>query len=259
MTTLKELFTEVLQIIISKIDILCKHILRFVCKSLHQKIHSICKSNFIKFNFIDKHHCRENVVIRAAEYGSTSLFEWTISIFNPKVLSSSLSLTLPIQLPWSSSSTLSSSSSLFLLSCPIVSVAAECGNLELIKHLKATGYILNSTAASWAAAGGHLNVLKYLIENGCSWDKNTCISAAFNGHFELLKWAIENGCSWDADICIAASFGGHLNIIKWPLENRCFWNDYIFEAAATAGRASAARSASFGNFRMGYKQRTPFG
>jgi hypothetical protein len=84
MTILENLSIEILQIIISKINILCEHTLRFVCKSLHQKTHSICKSNFIKFDFIDEDDYDNNIVITTAKYGSVSLFEWTISIFNPK-------------------------------------------------------------------------------------------------------------------------------------------------------------------------------
>jgi hypothetical protein len=47
MTTLQGLPIEIVRVIIGLLGIITKHVLRFVCKSLHQKIHSICKSKFI--------------------------------------------------------------------------------------------------------------------------------------------------------------------------------------------------------------------
>ena len=50
---------------------------------------------------------------------------------------------------------------------------------------------------SIAAEKGNLNVLKYAHENNCPWDSNTCAQAAMDGHLEVLKYLHENKCPWD--------------------------------------------------------------
>lgn len=88
----------------------------------------------MEFDFPDENNI--NIIIIATKYNSISLFEWVISTFNLKNCSSILVET-----------TLKMSRGSSIPSSPIVNAAANHGNLELIKHLKETGYILNSTTS----------------------------------------------------------------------------------------------------------------
>ena len=45
-----------------------------------------------------------------------------------------------------------------------------------------------------AAEEGQLEILKWLRANGCPWDEWTCSIAAYRGHLEVLHWLRENGC-----------------------------------------------------------------
>ena len=47
-----------------------------------------------------------------------------------------------------------------------------------------------------AAQNGNLEVLKWARKEGLFWDSDTCAQAARGGHLDVLKWARANGCPW---------------------------------------------------------------
>jgi hypothetical protein len=79
--------------------------------------------------------------------------------------------------------------------------AAYVGNVEMLKWLRADGYLWDELTCEYAARGGQLETLRWLRANGCRWDKWTCARAAKGGQVEMLKWLRANGCPWDARVC----------------------------------------------------------
>jgi hypothetical protein len=93
-----------------------------------------------------------------------------------------------------------------------------------------------------AAEVGNLDVLKWARENDCPWDDETCANAAEGGHLEVLKWARENDCPWDEDTCANAAQGGHLETLKWGARERLpVERD---DVRASGGRAATSRCCS---------------
>ena len=113
--------------------------------------------------------------------------------------------------------------------------AAEYGQLDALKWLKANGCGWNSYTCHVAAAGGHLSCLQWARDNGCDWDSWTCFHAAAGGHLSVLKWARENGCESYSGTCTAAAGSGHLSILQWARENGCDWDIWTFNAAEHCG------------------------
>jgi hypothetical protein len=90
--------------------------------------------------------------------------------------------------------------------------------------------------------------LKWARKNHCPWNEKTCYKAAQNGHLNILQWARENYCKWDLKTCYKASKRSHLEVLQWAINNGCPYNINVPIYAASFGRASAARSASFQYF-----------
>ena len=99
--------------------------------------------------------------------------------------------------------------------------AAEEGQLEILKWLRANDFPWNESTCLWAAKCGHLEVLQWARTNGCQWNELTCHSAALGGHLEVLQWARANDCPWDAKTCSRATRGGHLEVLQWACANGC--------------------------------------
>lgn len=108
--------------------------------------------------------------------------------------------------------------------------AAQSGNLELVRWMRAYGFEWDSSACASAAEKGHLEVLKWLRNpdftsgENCPWDTWTCAYAARSGHLEVLKWARANGCPWNdwtgTYATVYACESGDLSVLKWVFENR---------------------------------------
>ena len=113
--------------------------------------------------------------------------------------------------------------------------AAESGNLDMLKWLKANGCPMNERTCAGAALAGHLEALKLLREFLCPWDRLTCINAAKNGHLDSLKWARMNGCPWSVETCVVAAERGHLEILKWARMKGCPWSERTCSSAAGHG------------------------
>jgi hypothetical protein len=73
-----------------------------------------------------------------------------------------------------------------------IHVAAEQGNLEMLKYCVANECPIDEFACANAAKNGHLEVLKYLHEEAkAPWDLGTAIWAAENGHLHILQYLVE--------------------------------------------------------------------
>ena len=104
-------------------------------------------------------------------------------------------------------------------------LAAEEGQLEILKWLRANDFRWDSRTCQWAAKCGHLEVLQWARANGCPWDEWTCTGAAEGGHLEVLQWARANGCPWNDNTCAFAAFGGHLVLLQWARANGARWDE----------------------------------
>ncbi|CAL6285546.1 unnamed protein product [Bathycoccus prasinos] len=115
--------------------------------------------------------------------------------------------------------------------CPInedaCAYAASGGQLECLKYLheevKATWDL---RTASWAAAKGHLHILEYLVERKYDqYSVYACAFAAENGHFDCLKYLHETAeAPWDPRAVKRAHKHNHLQCLQYLLDNDCpFW------------------------------------
>jgi len=75
-----------------------------------------------------------------------------------------------------------------------INMAANKGNLAMVKYCVENGCPMNVYACSYAAEEGHLDVLKYLHENGCPWNWGACLFAHRNNHDDCLNYLIEQKC-----------------------------------------------------------------
>lgn len=81
--------------------------------------------------------------------------------------------------------------------------AAEAGDLDLVKELRAREFPWSNDVSRGAALGGHLEMLKWMRAEGCPWSESTVWAAKFGGHTALLEWAVLEGCPSgmpDADV-----------------------------------------------------------
>ena len=71
-------------------------------------------------------------------------------------------------------------------------IAAEQGNLEMVKYCVAKKCPINGWACAEAAGNGHLEVLKYLHEEAkAPWNLWTAAWAARSGHLHVLEYLVE--------------------------------------------------------------------
>ena len=114
-------------------------------------------------------------------------------------------------------------------------VAAEQGNLEMVKYCVANQCPIDASSCRNAARNGHLECLKYLHEDvKAPWDTGTACAAASNGHLHILEYLVER--EYDRFVehaCANAAEKGHLDCLK-----------YLHEVAkAPWGSGAAVRSA----------------
>ena len=132
-----------------------------------------------------------------------------------------------------------------------IHVAAEQGNLEMIKycvanespidlmacanaalngHLECLKYLREEAKApwdflpaNWAAQNGHLHILEYLVERKYDqYNEWACANAAINGHLDCLKYLHETAkAPWDSQTVRFAHLYNHTECLQYLLDNNC--------------------------------------
>jgi ankyrin repeat protein len=101
-------------------------------------------------------------------------------------------------------------------------MAAEQGNLEMLKYCVGKECPVDGDACARAAESGSLECLKYLKEVGrVRWHCATATCAAKHGHIHILKYL--NECDYydfydylsDENACVHAAANGHLDCLKY--------------------------------------------
>ncbi|CAL6389499.1 unnamed protein product [Bathycoccus prasinos] len=112
--------------------------------------------------------------------------------------------------------------------CPIneyaCACAAENGHLEILKYLHEEAKVhWGWRTASWAAGKGHLHILEYLVERKYDkYNEVTCLYAAENGHLDCLKYLHETAkAPWDYRAVRDAHYKNHTECVQYLLNNNC--------------------------------------
>jgi hypothetical protein len=113
-------------------------------------------------------------------------------------------------------------------------VAAEQGNLEMVKYCVANQCPFDEGACRSAAANGHLDCLKYLHEVAkAPWDWRTAFWAAKNGHLHILEYLVEREYDeFKEYACLVAVEYGHLDCLKFLHETaKAPWDEWAVRYA----------------------------
>jgi len=109
-----------------------------------------------------------------------------------------------------------------------INVAAEQGNLEMVKYCVANECPVDTYACAFAASQGHLECLKYLREEvKATWDSRTASFAAANGHLHILEYLVERKYNKYSEVaCANAARFGYLDCLKYLRETaKAPWNE----------------------------------
>jgi len=98
-----------------------------------------------------------------------------------------------------------------------INMAAEQGNLEMVKYCVANECPIDEGACACAARNGHLEVLKYLREEAkAPWNWYTATRAAENGHLHILEYLVERKYDeYDEYACAYAAINGYLDCLQY--------------------------------------------
>ena len=110
-----------------------------------------------------------------------------------------------------------------------INVAAQKGNLEMVKYCVANECHINELACVCAASEGHLECLKYLHEEAkAPWGSGTAALAAQNGHLHIPEYLVEREYDeYDEGACADAAEFGHLDCLKYLHETAKAPWDYL--------------------------------
>ena len=132
-----------------------------------------------------------------------------------------------------------------------INVAADQGNLEMVKYCVANECPIDEWACAsaartvissasntyakkskrlgiwelptWAAENGHLHILEYLVERKYDkYDECACELAARNGHLDCLKYLHETAkAPWDSHAVRKAHENNQPECVQYLLDNNC--------------------------------------
>jgi len=116
-----------------------------------------------------------------------------------------------------------------------IEVAAEQGNLEMLKYCVANECPVGDGACALAAKSGHLECLKYLHEEvEAPWDLMTAARAAQEGRLHILEYLVERKYDFEFNdlACMYAAKNGHLDCLKFLHETAKmpWWSGVVREA-----------------------------
>ena len=115
-----------------------------------------------------------------------------------------------------------------------INVAAEQGNLEMVKYCVANECPVDTYACAFAASQGHLECLKYLREEvKAPRDFRTAAWAAENGHLHILEYLVERKYNkYNELACVYAAMNGHLDCLKYLHETaKAPWSSWAVRDA----------------------------
>ena len=98
-----------------------------------------------------------------------------------------------------------------------INMAAEKGNLEMVKYCVANECPMDLMACACAAKNGRLECLKYLREEVKEpWYWYTATRAAKYGHLHILEYLVERKFDkYNESACMLAAESGHLDCLKY--------------------------------------------
>jgi hypothetical protein len=164
---------DVVGIIITFIDIIGKHVFRFINKHFHNIVHSVIGSKLLLPKEFHK-YAYDRI---AAGVGDILLFDWVMKIFgkNEYLQSNDFEIADITEIAIAND-------------FDIIAIATRAGNLNFMRHIKKYyNYKWDERTCSSAAEGGHLELLKWLKKNGCPWNSHTCVVAAENGRVSAAR------------------------------------------------------------------------
>lgn len=113
----------------------------------------------------------------------------------------------------------------------VCEIAAQRGNLEVLKWLHARGHFIGRTTASIAASGQHYDILEYLLRQNCPWDSDCTTAVATAGNLPLLIWLVINGCNLSKEASAGAARFGHVEVLEYLQTQRCLRFDLVLYEA----------------------------
>ena len=113
--------------------------------------------------------------------------------------------------------------------------AIHFGNLGALQPMHQRGDLDDdfNSLCTWAAEEGQLEILKWLRANDFPWSVRTCAYAAEGGHLEVLQWARANGCPWNRDTLIEARAGVHPEVLNWAIANGALHSSFPTSKSTT--------------------------
>ena len=87
-----------------------------------------------------------------------------------------------------------------------------------------------------AAENGNIDILKWLRAQGCPWSESTLGAAAMNGHTDIVHWAFFHDAPYNNLTCACAARGGHLHILLWLRDQFCPCDALTYIAARCYNR-----------------------
>ncbi len=119
----------------------------------------------------------------------------------------------------------------------VVAKAAQYGQIETIKWLRANGAPWDHSTYSHAVIGGQLPTVKWLTKHKAPCDtKLDRAHAAMWGHPSILEFFWSNDCTnWWPNISALAAREGHIPVLEWYKNKGFSFCEYTFEKAATGG------------------------
>ena len=102
---------------------------------------------------------------------------------------------------------------------------AKTNKLELLKWAREEKQCeWDAATLNMAAEQGNLEMVKYCVANECPIDEDACANAARNGHLEVLKYFKylyeEVKAPWDWETAALAALKGHLHILEYLVERK---------------------------------------
>jgi hypothetical protein len=162
----------------------------------------------------------DEVPLFAAKYGKLDILQYYIG----KIDTSMSQKQLTALLEFAISSDFECSK--YLIECgarinfQAMRLAAECGNLPLLKYLHSKGGVLTRhCCGSQEDHEGCLACHKYMCDNGVPWSDMATAYAAKSGHIKCMEYAREKGCKWHNTTCHMAVTYNRVNCLEYAHKN----------------------------------------